>query len=332
MNVVLIGYGYWGPNIAKNISNSEKMNLYAICDIDQERLLKAKSIYGESVKYYNNYNVALENAEVDSFALALKNDIGQQIAEKVLQAGKHLFMEKPLAKSVNEATILKTLADKSRVILHVDHILLFHPVIKKIKEIIDSGEFGELLYFDSSRMNLGPAIKNDVNAMWDLAVHDLAVIDYISNGMESVQVNALGLNKYGSKESLTYLSIKYNGFIAMLKSSWISPVKERLMIIAGTNKMIVFDDMKTEKLMIYDKGVDVCPTMYEEYGKYEMKIRTGDLYAPYISQEDALLNSLNHFADCVKLRKQSVSNADQAIRILKILEQADRDLNENKII
>jgi predicted dehydrogenase len=327
MKIALVGYGYWGPNIAKNAMISDKIDLAAICDVSKERLNKAKTIYGDGVQYYEDYHELLDRDDIEGFALALKNDVGQKIAEDILTSGKHLFIEKPLAKSVRDAVKLKELADAKGLILHVDHIMIFNPIVRKIKEIIDSGELGELVYFDSSRVNLGPSIKEDVNAMWDLAVHDLAMIDHLSGGAQSEKVNAVGLSRFAEKEALTYLTIQYDGFIAMLKSSWISPLKERQIIIGGTKKMIVFDELKMDKLMVYDKGVNYSKKKkFEEYGEYEVSIRNGDMYSPYIPEEDSLLNSINHFADCVLNNMQSLANADQAIRVLSILEQADKEL------
>ena len=202
--------------------------------------------------------------------------------------------------------------------------MVFHPIIKMVKKIIDNGELGEMIYFDSSRMNLGK-IKPDVNAMWDLAVHDLAVIDYLGNGKEPYQIMVMGEKHYGEQETLTYLTMKYDGFIAHIKSSWISPLKERRMIIAGTNKMIVFDDMKIiEKLMIHDKGIEVNPYKdNQEYKDYVIKVRTGDVFIPFTPEEDALQNSLEHFAGCAANRRNSISGPEQAIRIIRILEKAD---------
>lgn len=330
MNIVLIGYGYWGPNIAKNAMASSEWNLIGICDASRERLEKARILYGSSTEYFTDYTELLNRKDIDAFALAVKNDVGQKIAEDILKAKKHLFMEKPLAKSVRDAELLKKLANDNGVIIHVDHIMVFNPVIRKIKEILDSGELGELIYFDSSRVNLGPTIKEDVNAMWDLAVHDLAIIDYLSNGENAEYVNAVGLKKYDAREALTYLTIQYPNFIAMLKSSWISPLKERQMVIGGTRKMVVFDELKMDRLMVYDKGVNLINNRNDEYGKYELKIRTGDMYSPNIPVEDSLLNSINHFADCIQNNKQSVTDADQAIRVLRILEEADKDISRKR--
>ena len=325
----LIGFGYWGPNIARNLYKSGEYELVAICDVDKAKLAKAKELFGDSVKYIEDYNEIINMAEISVCAVALRNEIGQQVAREVLRSKKHLFMEKPIATKMEDALLLKKLAEENGVTIHVDHILVFHPIIRKIKQIIDSGELGELISFESNRANLGPHIKQDMNAMWDLAVHDLAILDYFCNGEKMIDVECMGQKKYGNQEIITYLSVKYKNFVAMIKSSWFSPLKERTMIISGTKKMIVFDDLKeSEKLMIYDKGVDVNENAFEEYGKHEAKVRTGDLYVPYIEQEDALLNSLNHFSQCISAGKQSTAGVNQAIRVLEILMLAEKDLQK----
>ncbi len=320
MNIALIGYGYWGPNIAKNLNRTKKANLYAICDLDENNLNRARKLYGDSVKYVKDYQELV--GEVDAFAIALRQNASYSIAMDLLKKKKHLFMEKPLATSTEQADTLGKLSEQYNVILHVDHIMVFHPIIRYIKRMIETGELGDLLYCDISRMNLGPHIKNDINAMWDLAVHDLAVLDYLCDGMEPKRVSAAGLAHYGNREELTYLTVEYDKVIASVRSSWISPFKERRMIIAGTKKMAIFDDVQMdEKLTICDKGIDISSD-FNEYGKYEARVRLGDLIMPHIEQEDILLNSIEHFIDCINEGKESISGYKQARRLISILEQA----------
>lgn len=323
MNIALIGYGYWGPNIARNLKASKKAELYAICDLSETMLAKAKGLYGESVRYATDYRSVLSDPAVDGVALALRYDVSFPIAREVLLAKKHLFIEKPLALTTERVLELGRLSEENGVTLHTDHIMVYHPIIRYIKKMIDSGELGELLYFDSSRVNLGPHIKNDINAMWDLAVHDLAVLDFFCGGKTPTSVRALGLRHYGPTEELTYLTVGYDSMVAFLKSSWISPLKERMMIVGGTQKMIVFDDTKTdEKLMIYDKGIDL-PDDFTEYGRYEAKVRIGDMYAPFVPFYDALGASIEHFVECAQTGKASESDWRQAARVIGVLEQAD---------
>lgn len=329
MNTVLIGHGYWGPNIAKNLKRSNKLNLYGICDISEKALDRARAIYGESVRYYTDYEEVLKDPAVEACAVALRNTINQTVARAVLRAGKHLFMEKPMAMSMENALILKRLGEENHVTIHVDHILVYNPVIRRLKEMVDSGEMGSLIYFESNRANLGPHIKNDMNVIWDLAVHDVAVMDYLFNAPTPTDITCRGIAHYGDREELTYMTVMFPEMIAMFKSSWISPLKERSMLVCGTKKMAVFNDLQepSQKLSIYDKGVDISENAFHEYGHFEAKIRTGDLYVPYLEPEDSLLNSLNHFADCVKTGKPSITGPDEAIRVLEIITRADQSLH-----
>ena len=236
-------------------------------------------------------------------------------------------MEKPIATHMEDALLLQKLADENNVQVHVDHILVYNPVVRYIKNLIDSGELGDIIYFESNRANLGPHIKRDMNAMWDLAVHDLAIMDYLNGGKPAKDVYCIGEKRFSHQEILTYLSVKYEGCTAMIKSNWFSPLKERTIIICGEKKMIVFDDLKdSEKLMIYDKGVQINSASYSEYGEHEAKVRTGDLYVPYIEPEDAMQNGLKHFAECIAQNRESISGPRQALRVLQILEKANETL------
>ena len=327
-NIALIGYGYWGPNIANNIFESRMTRLVSICDLKQARLDTAKLKFQNQTTYTNDYHEYLLRDDIHAVAIAVETEAHFRIAKEFIQAGKHVFIEKPMTPSVQEAEELIELALRHKVHIHVDHIMVFHPAIRKIKELLDSGDLGDLIYFDSSRMNLGK-IKNDVSAMWDLAVHDLAIIDFLIGGKEPGLITVMGEKFWSTKESLTFLNIKYNKFIAHLKSSWISPVKERRMIIAGTKKMVVFDDMKSEKMIIYNKGFDF-ENQYVgiDYSSYALKVREGDAFIPNLNFEDALRNSIEHFVVSVQNNSPSMSGPDQALRVIKILEKADELLKK----
>ncbi|MHC1772140.1 MAG: Gfo/Idh/MocA family protein [Flexilinea sp.] len=323
VNIVQIGYGYWGANVARNIAVSDKTHLAAVVDTRKDRLNLAERSFHNLVEYKTDFIRYLDDPDVDAFALAIQTDPSFEIAKQIITAGKHLFIEKPMASNTQRAIELNELSKQRKVVLHVDHIMLYHPIIRRIKQMYDAGELGDLIYFDISRMNLGP-IRMDVNAMLDLAVHDLAVIDFISGGKEPYHVEAIGEKHYGKQETLTYLTLKYNGFLAHVKSSWISPIKERRTMIGGTKKMVIFDDMKTvDKLTIYDQGIMDAS---EEYGAYEFKARSGDITIPYIPQEDALRNSVEHFASCIENGTQSISNGDHGVKVIRILDEAKRKL------
>lgn len=328
INIALIGFGYWGPNVARNIHANPKLNLHTICDIKQDRLDKARSIYIAQTNYETDYKKLLENKDIQAIAIAVETSGHYQLVKEALLAGKQIYVEKPFTSTVAEAEELEELASKLGLIVHIDHIMIFHPIIQKIKSLIDNNELGDILFIDAMRMNLGQ-IKKDVSAMWDLAVHDLSIIDYLMDGKEPFYINAVGEKYYNPKESLCFLTMRYEGFISHIQSSWISPLKERKLIVAGTKKMVVFDDMKiSEKLMVYDKGVNIISGENIEYSDYVVKTREGDVWMPYVPQEDALYNSIDHFRKCIELNQQSISNPNQAIRLLKILETADAKMNK----
>ena len=328
ISIGLIGFGYWGPNVARNIHANPKLNLHTICDLKQDRLDKAKSIYIAQTNYETDYKKLLENAEIQAIAIAVETSGHYKIVKEALLAGKQVYVEKPFTSTVAEAKELEELASKLGLIVHIDHIMIFHPIIQKIKSLMDNNELGDILFIDAMRMNLGQ-IKKDVSAMWDLAVHDLSIIDYLMDGKEPFYINAVGEKYYNPKESLCFLTMRYEGFISHIQSSWISPLKERKLIVAGTKKMVVFDDMKiSEKLMVYDKGVNIISGENIEYSDYVVQTREGDVWMPYVPQEDALYNSIDHFRKCIELNKESISNPNQAIRLLKILETADANMNK----
>jgi len=321
INIVQLGYGYWGVNVARNIMASNNVNLYAVSDISEPKLNKAKALFSSSVEYSIDYHKYLSDPKIDAFAVVIQTEPSFQVALDVLNAGKHLFIEKPMASNAERAQQICELAKKNGLVVHCDHIMVYHPIIREIKRMYDSGELGDLIYFDISRTNLGP-IRMDVNSMLDLAVHDLAIIDYISNGQEPFHIETIGGKYYGNQETLTYLTMKYPGFLAHVKSSWISPIKERRIVVAGTKKMVVFDDMRTiDKLTIYDQGI-VEREKDDEYGQYEFKVRTGDIVIPFINHEDALKNSIEHFVTCIEKNRKSLSGAEQALRVIKILDRA----------
>jgi len=328
MNIALIGYGYWGPNVAKNIFANENLRLHTICDCKPARLDKARACYIDQVCYEEDYRKLLVNEEIQSVAVVVETSGHYRLVKEALVAGKHVYVEKPFTSTVEEGEELAALAAEKQLTLHVDHIMIYHPCIQKIREMVDSGEIGDFLYIDAMRMNLGQ-IKKDVSAMADLAVHDLSIIDFLTHGKEPFYIRAVGEKKYNPKESLTFLMLRYHDFIAHIQSSWISPLKERKLIVAGTKKMVVFDDMRpsTEKLVVYDKGVDVISGEDIEYHDYAVETRVGDIFIPYLPPKDALYSSIDHFAQCVRTGTASLSGPEQGIRMLKILEQAEERMN-----
>jgi predicted dehydrogenase len=325
LNMSLVGFGYWGPNVAKNLYNHPEINFSYICDKKEDSLEKAKSIYVEQVKYTPDYNVILKDKKVNAVALAVETSAHFELAKQAIEADKHVYIEKPFTSTVAEAMDLKVFAERNRKIIHIDHIMMYHSYIQKIKRLYDSGDIGDVVYFDASRMNLGQ-IKEDVNAMWDLAIHDLSILDYLFNPGWPNVINAIGHKSINKSEVTTFLLLKYGNLIANIKSNWLSPIKERKLIIAGTKKMLVYDDVSTvEKLKIYDSGL-ISNLDTSDYNTYVIKTRTGDILSPDIKTSDALYNSIDHFIECINTGRQSLSNPDQGIKMLKILEAADDQL------
>lgn len=321
--VALVGYGYWGPNVAKQLYNNPEVDFWGICDKKEDRLAKAKRIYVNELQYTTQYDDVLNDNSIEAVALAVETSAHFEIAKRAIEAGKHVYVEKPFTSTSKEAEELRVLAGKRNRIIHVDHIMMYHPYIQKIKQLYDSGEIGDIIYFDASRMNLGQ-VKSDVNAMWDLAIHDLSIIDYLFNPGDPVNIHAIGQKSINTSEVCTIMLLKYKKFIANIKSNWISPIKERKIILAGTKKMVVYDDVSlVEKLKIYNSGLVVENTGIE-YDNYVIKTRTGDILSPDVKMSDALYNSVNHFIDCVKSNKQSLSGPDQGIRLLRTLEEGSK--------
>lgn len=323
LHVVQVGYGYWGANIAKKLMASSRFKLKALCEILPERVQRARKALPDTVEVSQNYEEYLDDADVGAFIIATQTVHTFEIGMKAMEMGKHVFMEKPIATTVERTEKLIAKAKQKNVIMHCDHIMLYNPYYRYIKKMIEQDELGELIYFDVSKLNLGP-IRKDVNALMDLAVHDVAVIDWISGGQEPRELTAFGETPFGKQETLTYLTMKYDGFISHLKSSWVSPVKVRRTMIAGTKRMVIFDDMQEEKVKVYNSGIEVVRG--EEYGEYEFLQRTGDIYIPDIKFEDSLQNSLEFFENCCQTGEASRSGPDQCLRVMKVLEWAQKEL------
>lgn len=326
-SIALIGYGYWGPNVARDIFINKGFRLTHICDIRVERLRKAETLFPESVILCTEMKTVFDDAEVDAVAIAVETSAHYEVAKAALLAGKHVYIEKPFTISTEEAKELEGLARKKGLVIHVDHIMVYHPAVKIIDELIKNGEIGDVLYFDCSRLNLGN-LKNDVSSMWDLSVHDLSIIEFLTKGEEAIEVKAMGANPYSTKESLAFLLVRYQSFIASIRSNWVSPVKERKMIIAGTKKMVVFDDVAPiNNLIIYDKGFD----NNLEYQEFVLKARQGDAIIPHFEGGNkALFSSLEHFRQCLIEERESMTGPEQAIRIMRILHEADKQLGANR--
>lgn len=322
IKIMQIGYGYWGNNVAKKLNASDRFEFSYLADEDAKKCIYAQRDYPQ-VKVTYDYKKHIK--DVDAVAICTQTQFSYDIAMNAMKAGKHVFIEKPLARSVREAQELCDEAEKQKVILHCDHLMIYNHVIRYIKSMIDRGDLGDIMYIDISRVNLGP-IRKDINAMLDLAVHDIAVTDFLLGGLVPDKMSAYGSKFFGEQETITYLNMKMGETLININSSWISPVKVRKSVVAGTKKMVIFDDVASDKLTIYDSGIDVMQG--KVYGEYEFKTRIGDIYIPRLEFEDALKNSLEAFAEAVLSGEQSLSGPQPALRVMKILEKAQELLKE----
>lgn len=324
LKVMQIGYGYWGANVAKKLIVSQMFELVYLVETDEERRQKARQKFAGGVRIIDSYKEALKS-EIDAVVICTQTEYSYAIAMDAMAAGKHVFIEKPIATNVERTHRLIARAREKKLVLHCDHLMVYNPVIRYIKQMIETGQVGDIMYIDISRINLGP-IRKDINAMLDLAVHDIAVIDYLMEGLVPEYLSACGRKLFGEKENITYLTMKCGETLININSSWVSPVKVRRMVVAGTRRMLVFDDLKMDKLSIYNSGIDV--EQGSEYGDYEYRTRVGDIFIPHIENVDSLQSSLEHFGQCVLKGEESLSGPRQSLRVMEVLERAQKALNE----
>ena len=328
IKVAIIGYGYWGPNLLRNFENSNFFEVKYVCDKNKESLKKIRSVNKEIIKT-SEINKVLKDDSIDAIAISTPVRSHYKIAESALRAGKHIFVEKPLADSSAKCKKLIQLALKKSLIIFVDHTFLYTDAVSTIKKIVEKNDFGELLYYDSTRINLG-LIQDDVNVLWDLAVHDLAILNYISK-LNPIEVSAVGHKHIKNKpETAAYLTIKYqNNFIAHINVNWLSPVKIRKTILGGSNKMIVFNDLEaSDKVIVHSKGVNVVKKQNSSANL--IKYRIGDTLIPNLRNKEALAEAVSEFYLSIKEKKfNSKSNGNDGLNVVNILEAADKSIAKN---
>lgn len=331
IKVGIIGCGYWGPNLIRNFNENYHTDIRYACDLTRERLERIKIGYPH-INTTTNYKELLRNKDIHAIAIATPVFTHYKFVKESLEAGKHVLVEKPLTSTVREAERLVNLASKKGLILLVDHTFIYTSGIRKIKEFISTGELGEMYYFDSVRVNLG-LFQHDVNVIWDLAPHDLSIMDFIVDE-KPLSVVATGASHTASKlEDVAYVTVKFKGsLIAHFHVNWMSPVKIRRIIIGGSKKMVVFDDLDpAEKIKIYDKGIKLSKA--DEKSTYQtlVQYRIGDMYAPAIDNIEALRVEVEHFADCIKNNKTPITDGEAGLRIVRILEAADKSIKKGSI-
>lgn len=326
-SVGIVGLGYWGPNLLRNFSAIDGWEMRWACDLKDENLAKVRSHY-PAVKPTSSFDDLLNDPTLDLIVVATPTKSHFDLAKKALEAGKHVFVEKPMASSSAEAEELIALAKQQGKLLFVDHTFAFAGAVRKMKELMQSGELGELYYFDSTRINLG-LIQPDVNVLWDLAIHDLAMLGQLKDLGGLASVFAHGSKHHGEHREIGHLHLTWkDGFDAHVHVSWLSPVKIRQTIVGGTKKMVVFDDIHpSEKLKIYDAGV--TKTKMGEMKPADPLFpvyRSGDVVIPKIDTTETLKVELLHVLACIEGKETPLAGGQEGLMMLKILEASDRSL------
>ena len=334
INIGVIGYGYWGPNVARNFHAATGANLTAISDVSEKRLVLAQNQY-PFIKVLKDPMELIRSTDADAVAIVTPVFAHYEMAKEALLAGKHIFVEKPFTSTSAQARELIDLAAKKGLKIMVDHTFLFTGAVRKIKKVIDSGELGKLLFYDSVRVNLG-LFQHDVNVIWDLAPHDLSIMAHLID-KKPVALAAHGSVHFeGKYEDIAYVSIEFegNGFIAHFHVNWLSPVKIRKTLISGDKKMLVWDDLDPdEKVKIYDRGVDVKSSNggKNKNGIHDLLVsyRSGDVHIPKLEATEALKAEAQYFVECIEKNQEPFNNGQAGLKVVRLLEAADESIKHS---
>jgi predicted dehydrogenase len=332
INLGIVGYGYWGPNLVRNFAELTRCNISVIADLDPAKLALAQRRF-PSVRTTTDVAELINDPTIDAVVIATPVRTHFDLAMAALKADKHVWLEKPMTETAAQARLLVDEAERRRKILHVDHTFVYTGAVRKMGEIIRKGDLGKILYYDSVRVNLG-LFQHDVNVISDLAVHDFSILEYLLNE-HPVAVSAAGVNHFpGTPENLAYITLFYDsGVIAHVSVNWLAPVKVRQLLVGGSQKMMIYDDLQnSEKLKVYDKGVSFT----DDPSKiHEMRVgyRTGDMWAPTIDSAEALRIEGEHFLDCVLEGKASITDGRLGLKVVEIIEAATTSMqNRSKTV
>jgi predicted dehydrogenase len=327
IQVGLIGYGYWGPNLFRNFADTLGYQVKVVSDLSPERLARAAGRH-PSVRTTANHRELVEDPAVDLVVLATPVSTHFELAMQALRAGKHVLVEKPMTATSEQGERLIEEAESRGLTLMVDHTFVYTSAVRKIRELVSTGALGEIYYYDSVRVNLG-LFQHDVNVIWDLAVHDLAILDYILDA-RPIAVSATGINHVAGKpENIAYVTLFFaENMIAHLHLNWLSPVKMRRTLIGGSQKMIVYDDLEVaDQVKVYDKGITVTNNVES---LYQMLIgyRTGDMWAPNLPATEALQIEVQHLRECIEGKQKPITDGEVGLRVVRLLEAASQSLKE----
>jgi predicted dehydrogenase len=327
VGIGVVGYGYWGPNLVRNFANSECSRVVTVSDLDSAKLAVSRRLHPE-IGTATDFRDLLQDSRIDAVAIATPVHTHYELALAALRAGKHVFVEKPLAPTADQVRRLMEEADKRNLVLMVDHTFLYTPAVQKIRELVNEGALGEIYYYDSIRSSLG-IFQSDVNVIWDLAVHDMSIIQHILNE-KPVSVSATGSSHVaGAPENMAHITLFFqSSCVAHVSVNWLSPIKVRQTFIGGSRKMIVYDDVEpTEKIKIYDKGITLNGSP-EKAHQLRIGYRAGDMWAPHLAAKEALQTEVQHFVDCLRTGKTPISSAASGLQVVELLEAASRSIKE----
>jgi predicted dehydrogenase len=330
LRIAVIGAGYWGPNLVRNIQSCPNTRLEWVCDLDEARARKAVGPYS-TVAVTDSLDTVLDDPRVEAVAIATPADTHTALALRAFDADKHVLVEKPLAPTVEEGEQLVEAAAARGLTLMCDHTYCYTPAVRRIRELVDQKKLGEIQYFDSIRVNLG-LVKSDVDVFWDLAPHDLSILDFVlPGGFEAVAVSAHGIDPIGAGHPcLGYLTLNLSsGAIAHVTVNWLSPTKIRTTIIGGDRRIVVWDDLNpSQRLSMYDKSVAINGALTSDVKRErQVSYRVGDMVAPALTEAEALGGVVDEFAHAVREGRPSLTDGLSGLRVLSILEAAGRSLN-----
>ena len=327
VRVAVVGCGYWGPNLIRNFRSLPDCHLSDLCDVSTSRLKHLKSLYPD-ITTHVSFEDMLSGRELDAIVVATPVHLHHKLALQSLGAGKHVMIEKPMASSVAQCEELTSLARQKKTTLMVGHTFLYSSHVRRIKEIIKAGDIGDILYISSRRLNLG-LFQKDINVVWDLAPHDISIIQYLMEEMPEA-VNCQG-NAHVTKgiEDISNMTLSFaSGRYATVQTSWLDPRKVREMTIVGSKRMIVYDDLEPlHKIKIYDQRVEK-PPHYDSFSEFQYAYHYGDIYIPYVKQDEPLKIECRHFLDCIRTGDSPLTSADQGTGVVQILEAASQSLRQ----
>jgi predicted dehydrogenase len=327
IKIGVVGCGYWGPNLIRNFRQSPDCHLKTICDTSEQRLAHMRRLYPE-VMTTNRFDEVLNDPEIEAVVIATPVRFHYDMAKACLSVGKHVFIEKPMSRTEAEGEELVQMAERQGLILMVGHTFLFSPAVRRMKEIIDHGDIGEVQYISARRLNLG-LFQKDINVAWDLAPHDISILLHLLEE-SPVSVSCQGSSHVtrGIEDvTMMYLNFRRNR-CAFIQNSWLDPKKVRLMTVVGSQRMIVYDDTEPlEKLKIYDARVEV-PPHYDTFADFTYSYHYGDAYVPYIKQDEPLKLECQHFLECIRDEATPITNGRLGLEVVRILEGAGLSLRQ----